>query len=181
MRDAVDFLREGPHTRDGGAVGNWHSSPRLIHEMSSAEPCYSWNVFHSWQLADRERFLEGMYSVFAGALARTTHVSCETRGGITENVFAGTLAVDLARRAVVDDEIEPGSLHLMRLTPLAWISRTEQTRFENMPSEFGPVTIKWQLSADGRTLNVDYKPEFRRPPKVVQLHLPPRLDWNGSS
>jgi hypothetical protein len=175
MRDAIAFLRDGPQWRDTSADKRfiWRNSPRLIHEMSSAEPCYSWNVFHSWQLGDREHFLEGMYSLFTGALARTTHVSCETRGGITENVFASTLAVDLARLAVIDDEIEPGTLHLMRLTPLAWISKTEQTRFENVPSEFGPVTLRWQLSADGRTLNVEYKPDFRRPPGAILLHIPP--------
>jgi hypothetical protein len=174
MRDAVDFLREGPQTRDGSdARFSWRNTPRLIHEISSAEPCYSWNVFHSHQLGDRERYLEGMYSLFTGALSRQTHVSCETRGGITENVFATTLAVDLARLAVVDDEIEPGTLHLMRLTPLAWISAAEQTRFENMPTEFGPVTLKWKLSADGRSLAVDYAPKFRRPPRAVLLHVPP--------
>src|SRR5205823_3518274 len=137
------------------------------------EPCYSWNIFHSHQLGDRERFLEGMYSIFCGALARTTHVSCETRGGITENVFASTLAVDLARLAVVDDELEPGNLHLMRLTPLAWISRDEQTRFENMPTEFGPVTLKWKLTGDGETLQVEYSSKFRRAAKQVLLHVPP--------
>jgi hypothetical protein len=171
LRDAVDFLRVGPHTRAANDHPRWNDPPRLIHEMSSAEPCYSWNVFHSHQLGDRQRYLEGMYSLFTGALSRTTHVSCETRGGITENVFSATTAVELARLAVVDDEVEPGTLHLMRLTPLAWISKTEQTRFENMPTEFGPVTLKWQLADDGRTMKVDYKPVFRRPPKQVLLHL----------
>jgi hypothetical protein len=173
MRDAVDFFREGPHPRDGDTSPAWSQPPRLIHEMSSAEPCYSWNVFHSHQLADRQRYLEGMYSLFTGALSRQTHVSCETRGGITENVFANTLAVNLARLAVVDDEVEPGTLHLMRLTPLAWVRTKEQTRFENMPTEFGQVTLKWELSRDGRTLNVDYVPRLRRVPATVYLHVPP--------
>jgi hypothetical protein len=114
-----------------------------------------------------------MYSIFCGALARTTHVSCETRGGVTENVFSSTLAVELARLAVIDDELEPENLHLMRLTPLAWISKDQQTRFENMPTEFGPVTLKWQLTDDGRTLRVEYAPKFRRAPRQVLLHVPP--------
>jgi hypothetical protein len=130
-------------------------------------------VFHSHQLGDRERYLEGMYSLFTGALSRQTHVSCETRGGITENVFATTLAVDLARLAVIDDEIEPGTLHLMRLTPLAWVSAAEQTRFENIPTEFGPVTLKWKLSGDGHALRIEYEPRFRRSPQAVLLHVPP--------
>jgi hypothetical protein len=145
----------------------------LIHEISSCEPCYSWNVYHSHQLGDRQRYLEGMYSLFTGALSRQTYVSCETRGGITENVFASTLAIEMARLSVVDDVIEPDHLHLMRLVPLAWVSSSEQTRFENMPTEFGPVTINWRLSADGGLLNVDYTAKFRRSPKSVLLHVPP--------
>ena len=174
MRDAIAFLREGPHVREADpAEVHWRSPPRLVQEMSSAEPCYSWNIYHSHQLGDRARFLEGMYSIVTGALSRQTSVSCETRGGITENVFASALAVDLARLSTVDDTLEPGNLHLMRLTPLAWISASEQTRFENMPTEFGPVTLKWQLASDGRTLNVEYAPNFRRAPGSVLLHVPP--------
>jgi hypothetical protein len=174
MLDAVEFLREGPHTRRlPDETGKYDERPYLIHEMSSCEPCYSWNVYHSHQLGDRQRFLEGMYSLFTGALSRQTHVSCETRGGITENVFASTLAIELARLAVIDDVLEPGKLHLMRLTPLAWVSATDETRFENMPTEFGPVTLKWKLSSDGRTLQVQYAPQFRRAPQAVLLHAPP--------
>jgi hypothetical protein len=173
MRDAVDFLREGPQTRDGLKDPGWDETPRLVHEISSAEPCYSWNVFHSHQLGDRQRFLEGMYSLFCGALSRQTHVSCETRGGITDNVFASTLAVTLARLSVIDDEVEPGQLHLLRLAPLAWVTEKEQTRFENVPTEFGPVTLKWQLADGGKTLRVSYEPNFRRKPDAVTLHVPP--------
>jgi hypothetical protein len=114
-----------------------------------------------------------MYSLFTGALSRQTHVSCETRGGITDNVFASTVAVDLVRLAVVDDEIEPGKLHLMRLTPLAWVSPDEETRFENMPTEFGPVSLKWKLVGGGRALQIEYESHFRRAPDSVLLHIPP--------
>jgi hypothetical protein len=74
---------------------------------------------------------------------------------------------------VVDDELEPGNLHLMRLTPLAWVRKDEQTRFESMPTEFGPVTLKWKLTGDGQTLQVEYAAKFRRAPKQVVLHVPP--------
>jgi hypothetical protein len=72
---------------------------------------------------------------------------------------------------VIDDEIEPESLHLLRLAPLAWFAEKEQTRFENMPTDFGPVTLKWQLADGGKTLRIDYTPKFRRPPKAVVLHV----------
>ena len=114
-----------------------------------------------------------MYSVFLGALSTQTHISCETRGGITENVFSVTLGVDLARLSVIDDEVEPGTVHLLRLAPLAWLSQTEETRFENIATEFGPVTLKWKLLDGGKTLQVTYAPSFRRKPDAEVLHVPP--------
>jgi hypothetical protein len=173
MRTAVAFLREGPQVPSEFTPFYWDKTPYLFHEMSNCEPCYSWNVFHTHQLGDRAKFLEGMYSLFAGACSRQTFITCETRDGITDTVFAAPLAAYMARLAVVDDEIEPDNLHLLRLAPLAWVTAKEQTRFENMPTTFGPVTIKWRLAADGAALHVDYAPRFRRTPKSVVLHVPP--------
>ena len=173
MRTAVAFLREGPQVPSEFTPFYWDKTPYLFHEMSNCEPCYSWNVFHTHQLGDREKFLEGMYSLFAGAHSRQTCISCETRDGITDTVFAAPLAAYVARLAVIDDEFEPENLHLLRLAPLAWMSAKEQTRFENMPTTFGPVTVKWQLKDDGRTLNIEYAPAFRRPPRATILHVPP--------
>jgi hypothetical protein len=173
MKDAADFFREAPHVPAEPQPFTWTEPAYFVHEMSSAEPCYSWNVFHSHQLADRDRYLECMYSLFAGGMSRQTFVSCETRGGITENAFVGPLAAYLVRLAVIDDEIEPNSLHLLRLCPLAWVSSSEYTCFEKMPTEFGTVTLKWQLSRDGHSLVVVYQPEFRRQPRATILHLPP--------
>jgi hypothetical protein len=173
MQDAADFFRGGPHTADPDATFLWTRTARLIHEMSSAEPCYSWNVFHTHQLGDRQRFLEGMYSLFTGAMSRQTFVSCETRDGITATVFANPLACYLARLAVIDDELERGKLHLLRLVPLAWLSDSQQTVFQNMPTEFGPVTLKWMLRDAGRTLDLTCTARFRRRPDAVVLHAPP--------
>src|SRR5262249_55582027 len=149
-------------------------------------PTYSWNLFHTHQLGERDRYLAGMYSLFVGGLSRQTFISCETRGGITENVFTNPLAVDLVRLAVIDDELKPDSLHLRRLAPLAWFSDKEETRCEQMATDFGPVTLKWQLEGAGKTLRVDYAPRFRVAPKSVVLHIPPlaslsRLTINGDS
>ncbi len=141
--------------------------------MSSCEPCYSWNVFHSWQLGDRARFLEGMYSLFAGAVSRQTRISCETRGGITGNVFAAPLAIYLARLSVIDDQLTPGELHLLRLMPLAWLAPGQAAIFRQIPTEYGPVTVETRLSSDGQTMQVTYQPSFRSSPSKVWLHIPP--------
>ncbi len=77
--------------------------------------------------------------------------------------------------------------------PLVWLRTDRQTRFERVPTEFGPVTVNTKLSSGGKTLEVTYQASFRRPPKRVVLHVPPvsglkavkingRLaEWDGRS
>ncbi len=83
---------------------------------------------------------------------------------------AATLMVYLARLAVVDDQIQEGSLHLLRMTPAAWLEGNGST-FERLPTEFGPVSIDVRRSSE--TLYVDFAPEFRSAPESVVLHVPP--------
>lgn len=173
MRDARAYFRSGPQHQTYRYDADCWQRPVLRHEMSSCEPCYSWNTFHSWQLGDRERYLEGMYSLFAGALSRQTRISCETRGGITGNVFAASLAVYLARLAVIDDQSHPDELNLLRLMPLAWLRPDVRSAFRHVPTEHGPVTVETKRSADGGTLDVLYQTEYRDPPARVWLHVPP--------
>ncbi len=173
MRSALRYFREGPNTRTYDLQGAWHQPVCLHHEMSSCEPCYSWNVFHAWQTGDRTRFLEGMYSLFAGALSRRTFVGCEHRGGVSGTLFSVPLPIECARLAVIDDQIEPGRLHLLRLVPLAWLRADRPTKFERIPTEFGPVTLRFRLENDGRRLCVDFQPQFRNKPVAVVLHVPP--------
>lgn len=173
MRDALAWFREGPQHRFYRRDAHFCQVPVLDHEMSSCEPCYSWNVFHSWQLGDRERFLEGMYSLFAGAVSQQTRISCETRGGITGNVFAAPLAIYLARLAMIDDAIAPGELHLLRLAPLAWLKPGDEGVYEKIPTIYGPVTLRTRVSRDGTTLDVTYTAAFRHAPARTVLHTPP--------
>ncbi len=173
MQDALAWFREGPQQRFYRRESNCWQVPVLDHEMSSCEPCYSWNIYHSWQLGDREKFLEGMYSIFAGGVSQQTQISCETRGGITGTVFAAPLAIHLARLAVIDDEVEAGELHLLRLMPLAWLKPGAEGIFDAVPTIFGPVTLRTKVTKDGQTLAVTYKAKFRSAPGKVLLHLPP--------
>jgi hypothetical protein len=172
MEAARLWFREGPPRRFYRHDANYTQIGALEHEMSSAEPCYSWNVFHSWQQGDRQHFLEGMYSLFAGAVSRKTFISCETRGGITGNVFAAPLAIWLARLAMIDDEIEEGVLHLLRLMPQAWLKPGDCTEFSHMPTGYGPVTLRTKMSSCGTELQVDFVPRFPGKVPAVILHVP---------
>ena len=173
MRDALLWFREGPQTASARRDSAHHQMSYLDHEISSCEPCCSWNIFHSHQLGDRQRYLEGMYSLFAGAISRQTFISCESRGGITGNIFSAPLATYLARLAVIDDRIKDDELHLLRLMPLAWLRRGEEAVFERMPTVYGPVSLNTRMSRNGKTLAVDFKPEFHTPPRRVLVHRPP--------
>ncbi|MEA1996044.1 MAG: hypothetical protein U9N45_00310 [Gemmatimonadota bacterium] len=173
MRSSVAFFREGPNTRVYDPRRNCWQRPVLVHEISSCEPCYSWNVYHSWQLGDRYRFLEGLYSLLAGSLSRQTYISCETRHGIYGNIFASPLLVDLVRLSVVDDIIAKDELHLLRLVPTAWLKTDFETKFERMPTEFGPVTVRFKLTEGGKALDVSFSSGFRIQPKKIVLHVPP--------
>ncbi|HEY3416875.1 MAG TPA: hypothetical protein VGM23_08330, partial [Armatimonadota bacterium] len=170
MRSTLQWFREGPQTRFYRRDASMSQVPCLDHEMSSHEPVYSWNVFHSWQLGDREKYLEGLYSLLAGGLSRQTFIACETRGGIT-GLTPALLPVWLMRLAVIDDQFADDTLHLLRLAPVAWFSPERETVFADMPTEYGPVTLRWRL--DGDTLRVSFLPQFRVPPTRVVLHHPP--------
>ncbi|MCK5644719.1 MAG: hypothetical protein KAJ19_28225, partial [Gammaproteobacteria bacterium] len=173
MKSMVAFFREGPNTRLFDPRSNCWQRSVLIHEISSCEPDYSWNIYHSWQLGDRYRFLEGMYSLLAGGISSQTYISCETRHGIYGNIFTAPLFVDLVRLSVIDDEIAEDELHLLRLVPLAWLKDDFETKFERIPTEFGPVTIIFKLVEHGKALQLNYVPKFRHKPKRVVLHVPP--------
>ncbi len=187
MRSTCELFRQRPDLEDGKRPRKtFGHAPCLVHEISTCEPDYSWNIFHTHQLGDRHKFLEGMYSLFAGGMSRQTFVSCESRGGVTGNVFVGPIATYLTRLAVIDDHLKPDKeLHLLRLCPLAWLRTDRETVFENMPTTFGPVTLKFQLlsgsansgSSDkrktGKWLRVSFTPKFRYNPGKVILHVPP--------
>jgi len=183
IQSTLLWFREGPPRRFYRPDSDWALLPSLHHEMASSEPCYSWNIFASWQLGDRPRFLEGMYSLFAGAYSRQTYTVCETRGGIT-GCTHWLPSVLLARLAVIDDQVADGELHLLRLMPLAWLQQGKPATFERMPTEFGPVTLRVEPAGGGKELSVAFVPQFRTAPSRVVLHVPPlrgleRIRLNG--
>ncbi len=174
MRSFVDFFRVGPNTKLFDP--NHHTAlDRVVldHEQSSGEPCYSWNLFHTWQLKDRHRFLEGMYGLMIGACSPDTFIACEHRNAMYGSLFVQPLVTWAARHAVIDDSITPGELHLLRLCPLAWISETEETSFERMPTQFGPMSLRFKLQADGRELAVTFSQTWKQKPGRIVLHCPP--------
>jgi hypothetical protein len=172
MADTRAWFREGPTVKNHRRDADFTQPAILDHEMSSYEPCYSWNIFHSWQSGDRQRFLEGMYSLFAGAYSRQTYSVCEMRGGIAAAVH-WLPSVYLARLAVIDDQIKEDELHLLRLTPAAWIREDRPARFLKIPTCYGPIDLTVQLVDKGRTLDIKFSGNYHHQPRRVIMHVPP--------
>ena len=173
MVAAVKFFREGPNWDLKGPRFNAISRPVLEYEMSSCEPCYSWNVAHSWQLSDRQKYLEGMYSLFVGSLSQQTFTSCEHRTGMQGTLFSTPLAFWMARMALIDDEINKNELHLLRFCPLAWISGEQETALKGMPTLYGPVDLVFKKDIRNQSLDITFKGDWHEKPQKIVLHIPP--------
>src|SRR5438105_1925353 len=103
------------------------------------------------------------------------------------------LALWLGRLAVIDDEVKPGELHLLRLVPRAWLRTDRDTRFERIPTTSGPVDLRFRLADGGETLDVSFTARFRGAPPRVFIHAPPvpslrrlrvggrELAWHGEA
>jgi hypothetical protein len=172
MKDCLLWFREGPPQRLGRLELDYTLMPFLYHEVSSWEICYSWNIFHTWQTADRNKFLEGMYAMLTGGYSQQTYSACEERGGMLATTH-WMPTIWHARNSVIDDQIADDELHLLRLVPLAWLTSEDEAQFRNMPTVYGPVTLTAKLDGSGKTLNVTFEDKFRKAPKRVLLHIPP--------
>jgi hypothetical protein len=172
MENTRLWFREGPpkkfaiHDQQGFGI------PCLDHETSSCEAHWTWVMWHSRQLGDRQRYLESMYSVWMAELSQQTYTLCETRSGIF-GLTPYCPSNALARFAVIDDQILDNELHLLRVMPLAWLSTDREAIFERMPTYYGPVDLRIQLVDSGKTLDVSFTSRFRKPPDKIVLHVPP--------
>ncbi|WP_152363169.1 hypothetical protein [Microlunatus speluncae] len=177
MRSYVEFYRVGPNTK---FFDPWHHTALdrvvLDHEQSSGEPCYSWNLFHTWQLGDRARFLEGLYGLMMGACSDNTFISGEHRNAMYGTLFVQPLVTWAARTALVDDGLDPDELHLLRLCPLAWLVDGSPTKLLRAPTRYGTVSLELSRDDGNRTLNVKFGSDWKRKPQRIVLHPPPIPD-----
>lgn len=169
MQASLRWFREGPQLARYRPFSCPYQPPVLWAEMSSCEPLYSFNPFHSYQLEDRERFVMGLYSQFAGGVCRGNQVGCETREGVFGMV--NTLPLLLTRMALVQEE-DDDSLHLLRLAPLAFF-KGEGFAWRSMPTFYGEVSLSARWAESTRQLVIDYTPPARRRPAHTLLHVPP--------
>ena len=53
MMSFADFFRDGPNRQAPRPAAQRLDRAVLEHEISSCEPCYSWNIVNSWKTGDR--------------------------------------------------------------------------------------------------------------------------------
>jgi hypothetical protein len=171
-----DYFRVGPNAAlwEDGSRRNALDRPALIHELSTCEPIYSWNAFHSWQLGDRARFLEAMYSQLVGALSPQTYIPFEHRTGVSACPSVAATGAWLVRHAVLDDSLVDGELQLLRLCPLAWLSTSRDTRFLKMPTIYGPVDLTFRKTGASE-LTLTWRGTWRLAPTRVYVYAPPGI------
>ncbi|MFB6718993.1 hypothetical protein ACFCV3_02490 [Kribbella sp. NPDC056345] len=169
-----DYFRVGPNARlwNGGSRKHPLDAPILEHEISSFEPIYSWNIFHSWQLGDRAKFLEGLYSLAAGGVSPQTYIPFEHRGGMSASLGTHATIFSLMRLAVVDDSLSETDLNLLRLCPMAWLATGQDTVFDKMPTVYGPVSLKFRRTGNTQ-LTLTWTAAWRTKPQRLLVHAPP--------
>lgn len=171
MKAALRWFREGPQFKKYREFSSPYQAPLLHAEVSSCEPIYSFNLFHTLELGERRLFSMGLYGQFAGGHCRGSFVGCETREGLFG--VMNTLPLLATRQALIQESGD--ELHLLRMAPLAFF-RGEGFGWEQATTEFGPLSISGRWDETQRSLTLDYKAPVRRRPARTFLHLPPFSD-----
>lgn len=171
MKASLRWFREGPQVRLHRPHALEFQVPCLVEEVSSCEPCYSWNIFHTLELGDRPLFTRGLYGLFAAGMCRRNFVSCETREAVFGNGWSTGTALSLMRLSTIEET--PEELHLLRMTPLAFFAGTGFL-WKNVPTWFGEITIGGRHDESTRVLEIEYRgPTRGAPTRGIHFHIPP--------
>ncbi len=169
MTWAMKWLTEGPNSSGNPDWQDWSRPASLRFEMSSLEPCYSWNVFLRFLRGEREKFLEGFYSLAAGSVTRKFLGGVEHRNGI-QALPATNAVFDTHLRNMLVYENENGQgIDLLRNSPRAWLRPQKQIRVERAQTYFGPIS--YRVVSFGARIEAEIETPSRMPPQRIQLWL----------
>lgn len=168
LADAIlAYFRKGPNLELFRRESSPWQPPVLVHELSSCEPCWSWNIGASLERRDRVRFVEGLFSMFSGGQSRTILWDIESRNGVFGCCGPKPVALHFLRHAFVYEHED--RLELLRLPPRDWL-REEGARFENLPTWFGRMSLHARL--EDRTLHLRATLPTRNPYRELLLNVP---------
>src|SRR5262249_11720353 len=69
-------------------------------------------------------------------------------------------------------------LHLFEAVPAAWTKPGARIRARQILTEFGPISLDFQVNADGLLGTLKLTPPQRNPPRRIFLHLD---HWSGQT
>ncbi len=110
----------------------------------------------------------------AGGVSPQTYIPFEHRGGMSASLGTHATIMALLRLAVVDDNLSESDLQMLRLCPMAWVSTERETVFGNMPTVYGPVTLKFRKTG-ATQLAVTWTAAWRVKPRSLLVHAPPGI------
>lgn len=171
--DAVlKWFREGPQVKYWRFDGCCWQIPVLHHEMSSCEPCYSWNMEINFQRGDREHFIEGLFALLAGSRNTDLFSDIETRNGMFATNFSTPVTFRHFRNALVFEN--RNTLELLKILPAAFLEPGSYIRLDRLPTYFGQMSIHIDCDNSG-SIRIYISVPDRTMPEKVRLHIPPPL------
>lgn len=170
MTWTLKWFTEGPYADSYDPQwSDWWDPASLPYEMSSGEPCYSWNIPLRFLRGEREKFLEGFYSLSAGSVSRRFLGSVEHRDGI-QGMPAGNAVINThLRNMLVFENPDGRTLELLRNAPGSWLEEEKEVVVEEAPTYFGPISYRVKTSAEEVAITVD--PPSRQTPDLLRIYV----------
>ena len=171
MTWALKWLTEGPNANSEFPDWTDFSQPSCLrYEMSSGEPCYSWNIYLRYLRNERLRFLEGFYSLVAGAVSRNFLGGVETRDGIQGLPITNAIIDNHLRNMLVFENESGRGIDLLRNSPSAWLEPGKEIRVKDAQTHFGPLSLHVETGTNNQvTAAID--PPRREAVDWIRLHL----------
>jgi hypothetical protein len=169
MTWALKWLTEGPDSAGNPDWDDWSRPASLRYEMSSLEPCYSWNIYLRFLRGEREKFLEGLYSLAAGSVTRKFLGGVEHRNGIQALPVTNAVFDNHLRNLLVFEDESGQGIDLLRNSPVAWLRPQKQIRVERAETYLGPISYK--VVSFGDRIEAEIETPSRMPPQRIRLWL----------
>ena len=171
MTWALKWLTEGPNANTEFPDWSDFSQPSCLrYEMSSGEPCYSWNIYLRYLRNERLQFLEGFYSMVAGAVSRKFLGGVETRDGIQGLPITNAVIDNHLRNMLVFENESGRGIDLLRNSPSAWLEPGKEIRVKDAQTHFGPLSL-YVKTGPNNQLVAEVDPPRREAVDWIRLHL----------
>ena len=171
MTWALKWLTEGPNANTEFPDWSDFSQPSCLrYEMSSGEPCYSWNIYLRYLRNERLHFLEGFYSLAAGAVSRKFLTGVETRDGIQDLPITNAVIDNHLRNMLIFENEAGFGIDLLRNSPSKWLEPGKEIHVKDAETRFGPMSVHIRAKTNNQ-VEAEIHPPQREAVEWIRLHL----------